>query len=141
VRFDQTSAAPVAPVGELAAPAERTDAPAQFLRPFPVVRITGTLVSGGARVSLLRIRAPATARVLVRCSGSGCRLFSRSTGPRRVRALERFLRAGTRITIRISLPGTIGKHVAITIRAGQPPRRRDACLMPGSSRPVRCPAQ
>jgi hypothetical protein len=145
VRFDQSSAPPVAPrvdaPGEPAAAVDKGEEQMPLLRPFPVVRITGTLAPGGARVSLLRIRAPATARVVVRCRGSGCRFFSRSTGGGRVRALERFLRSGTRITIRISRPGRIGKHVAITIRDGAPPRRRDGCLMPGSAQPVRCPAR
>jgi hypothetical protein len=143
-RFDQSSASPVAPAdaapGDTAAPAEEGDGGTPLLRPFPVVRIAGTLVPGGARVSRLRIRAPETARVVVRCTGGGCRFFSRSFGGGRVRALERFLAAGTRITIRISRPSTIGKHVAILIRDGRPPRRRDGCLMPGSAERVQCPA-
>jgi hypothetical protein len=144
VRFDQSSASPVAPAvgapGEPAASGGPAVRRTPYLRPFPVVRIKGTLVAGGARVSRLRIQAPATARVVVRCTGSGCRFFSRTIGGGRIRALERVLRAGTRITIRISRPGAIGKHVAILIRDGTAPRRRDGCLMPGSTRPVRCPA-
>jgi hypothetical protein len=145
LRFDQSSPSPVVPAVE--APAERivsverNEDRAPYLRPFPVVRITGTVVAGGARVSRLQIRAPTTARVAVRCRRSGCRFFSRSTGGGRVRALERFLPAGTRITIRVTRPGMIGKHVVIVIRDGARPRRRDACLMPGSTRPVPCPAR
>jgi hypothetical protein len=143
VRFDQVVApAPtpaVAAPGEPSVAGELVDERAPYLRPFPVVRITGTLAPGGARVSRLRIRAPATARVVVRCRGAGCRFFARSTGSGRIRALERFLRSGTRITIRVTRPGRIGKHVAIVIRDGAAPRRRDACLMPGSTEPVRCP--
>jgi hypothetical protein len=144
LQFDRTSASPVAPWGDaLGGPAtslEREERPARFMRPFPVVRITGTLVAGGARVSRLGIRAPAAARVAVRCTRSGCRYSSRTTGSGRVRALERFLAAGTRITIRISRPRVIGKYATIVIRDGRPPRRRDACLMPGSTQPVPCPA-
>ena len=143
LRFDQSSPSQVAPAldapGESTATVELMDDLTPYLRPFPVVRITGTLVPGGARVSRLRVRAPATARVVVRCRGGGCRFFSRSTGSSRIHELERVLRSGTRITIRVTRPDTIGKHVLIVIRDGSAPRRRDACLMPGSTRPVRCP--
>jgi hypothetical protein len=54
--------------------------------------------------------------------------------------LERFLRAGTRVTIRISKANAIGKYVRLTIRDGSAPKRRDACLLPGEGAPVACPA-
>ena len=53
--------------------------------------------------------------------------------------LERFLRAGTRVTIRVSEPGAIGKYVRFVIRDGSAPKRRDACLAPGGTEPVSCP--
>jgi hypothetical protein len=116
-----------------------TEAPLRYLRPFPVVRIKGMLVRGGARVTLLRVRARSTATVRVRCDGPGCRLRQRSSGTSRIAALERFLRAGVRITIRVFEPGSIGKHVRIVIRDGERPARRDACLVLGSAKPVECP--
>jgi hypothetical protein len=113
--------------------------PPRFLRPFPVVRIKGTLLAGGARVSLLRVKAPRTATVDARCDGSGCHVRSRTTGSCRIGALERFLRAGTRITIRVFKPDAVGKYVRFVIRDGAAPARRDACLLPGSARPAACP--
>jgi hypothetical protein len=115
------------------------DAP-HYLRPFPVVRVKGMLVHGGARITLMRVTAPLLARVVVRCEGPGCHLRRLAFGSRRVRALERFLRSGTRITIRVTKPDAIGKYVRLLVRNGSPPKRRDACLMPGGSAPVQCPA-
>ncbi|HTE62058.1 MAG TPA: hypothetical protein VK631_17030, partial [Solirubrobacteraceae bacterium] len=114
--------------------------PPPLLRPFPVVRVKGTLLRDGARISLLRVRAPATATVDVRCNGPRCHLRRRSVGGGRIAALERFLRAGTSITVRVSNPQAVGKYVRLVIREGAAPRRRDACLMPGSDKPVECPA-
>jgi hypothetical protein len=118
------------------------EGPAEFryLVPFPVVRIRGYSAARGARVTLLKVTAPRGVRVVVGCDGSGCPSMRRRTrAPGRIRALERFLVAGTRITIRVRRPGYIGKYVRIRIRAGGPPSRRDACLMPGSARAVTCP--
>jgi hypothetical protein len=112
----------------------------RYLRPFPVVRIRGYVAARGARVTLLKVAAPSGVTVLLRCEGRACPLARRrSRTPGRIRALERFLPAGTRITIRVIRPGYIGKYVRIRIRAGGPPSRRDACLMPGSTRAVTCP--
>lgn len=111
----------------------------RYLRPFPVVRVKGTLVRGGARISLLRIKAPSGATVDARCKGPGCRVRRRSFGTGRIAALERFVRAGTRITIRISKPSAVGKYVRLIIRDGSAPKRRDACLFPGDDAPVGCP--
>ena len=78
--FVQTGG-PAPPVG-----AEPRGAGAEpLLRPYPVVRVKGTLVPGGARISLLKVRAPAGAAVDVRCGGPSCSLHRRATGSRRVR--------------------------------------------------------
>jgi hypothetical protein len=110
-----------------------------YLRPFPVVRIRGLLVDGGAEVTLLRVTAPRGSSVRVRCRRSGCPLRRRTLGVGRIRAFERFLPAGVRITLRVTKPGFIGKHVRILIRDGRPPARRDSCLLPGRKRAVTCP--
>jgi hypothetical protein len=115
-------------------------APPSFLRPFPVVRIRGTVAARGSYITLLRVTASRRARVDVRCAGRGCPIRHRSRAAGRIRSLERYLRAGTRITIRVRRPGYIGKYVRLRIRGGEPPARRDACLMPASSRPVECPS-
>jgi hypothetical protein len=120
-------------------PATAAAAELRFLRPFPVVRVKGTLVSGGARISLFRVKAPAEATVDTRCKRKGCKFRRRSFGAGRVRKLERFLRAGTRVTIRVSTPDTVGKYVRLVIRDGSPPKRRDACVLPGAGAPVACP--
>jgi hypothetical protein len=113
--------------------------PAPLLRPFPIVRVKGTLLRDGALITLLRVRAPSTATVDVRCNRLRCRLRQRTFGSGRIARLERFLRAGTRITIRVSKPNAVGKYVRLVIRDGRAPKRRDACLMPGSGKPVECP--
>jgi len=133
--FEQLGAAPVS--GTLGTSTRR--ARARYLRPFPVVRIKGVLVVGGARVTLLRVKAPRRSIVNVRCRRSGCRLRGRNIGVGRVQALERFLRAGASITIRVRKRNFIGKYVRIVIRDGRPPARRDACLLPGKRKPVTCP--
>jgi hypothetical protein len=138
--FDQSGTAPpLAPTTTAITPASPTDAALAYLRPFPVVRVKGLLVRGGARVTLLRVKAPRGSKVVVRCKRSGCPLRRRSVGVGRIRALERFLRAGIRITIRVSSPGFIGKYVRLVIREGQAPMRRDACLLPGRAEATSCP--
>jgi hypothetical protein len=112
--------------------------PLRFLAPFPVVRIRGSVAARGAFISLLRVTASRNVTVRVRCDGSSCPIRRRSRTPGRIRALERYLSAGTRITVRVRRRGYIGKYVRIIIRAGGPPSRRDACVVPGSSRPVSC---
>jgi hypothetical protein len=97
------------------------------------------LVDGGAEVTLLRVTAPRGSSVRVRCRRSGCPLRRRTLGVGRIRAFERFLPAGVRITLRVTKPGFIGKHVRILIRDGRPPARRDSCLLPGRKRAVTCP--
>lgn len=112
---------------------------APYLRPFPVVRIKGRLAPGGAVIAMLRVTAPRRTNVHVRCRGSGCPLRRGYAGVGRLRAFERFLPAGVRITIRAWTPGHVGKHVRIAIRQGKAPARRDACVLPGSTKPAICP--
>jgi hypothetical protein len=116
-----------------------TPARAPYLNPFPVVRVRGFIAARGARVNLLRVTAPRHATVSVRCVGNRCPLTRRTRLAGRIRALERFLPAGLRITVRVTSPGHIGKYVRLIIRAGRPPARRDACVMPGRTRAVSCP--
>jgi hypothetical protein len=58
----------------------------------------------------------------------------------RFAAFERRLRPGVRLEIFARKSGKIGKYTRFTIRRGAAPARRDRCLIPGSSLPVRCPA-
>ena len=115
-----------------------------MLRPRPVVRIAGLLLARGARVRLLSLVAPVGVKVLVRCHGRGCpaRRLARTTRTRVVRfhRFERVLRAGVTLEFFVRRAGRIGKYSRIRIRAGRPPLRLDRCLIPGRSRPVRCPS-
>lgn len=111
------------------------------MTPFPVVRVKGWLISSGARVTLLSVRAPRAARIEVFCSGGDCprRRFT-SSGTTRLRPFERDLRAGTRLVVRVTRDGYVGKYTRIVIRRGAVPKRVDRCLDPGATRPVKCPS-
>ncbi len=108
--------------------------------PFPVVRIRGELTPTGARVTLLSVRAPSDARVDVDCTGKDCpaRHYRSSGGDHRLRKFERSLRAGTRLQVRVTKPGYIGKYTEFVIRRHAEPKRSDRCLAPGATRPVQC---
>ncbi|HKG40345.1 MAG TPA: Ig-like domain-containing protein [Conexibacter sp.] len=126
----------------------------QLLSPFPLVRISGTLTSRGARIRLLTVRAsPGTlVRVTVRpgCSGrrrssKQCRVLQAggTVGPRAVigfRDLERAYRSGTVIVVRAWRADRIGKYTRFTIMSGKAPRRVDQCLVPEATRGSRCPS-
>jgi hypothetical protein len=108
------------------------------LWPFPVVRMTGYIFNRGARIVRLSVTAPRGANIDVRCKGPRCPLRRRSFRPGRIRPLERYLRAGVAFTIRVTRRGFIGKYTQVEIRNRKPPRRRDACLLPGELRPRPC---
>jgi hypothetical protein len=111
----------------------------RYLRPFPVIRVAGYSVSGGAYIAVLRVTGPRGTRVAISCLGRGCPFRRLARGPGRVRRLERFLPVGVQITIRATRRGYIGKYVSFVVRSHAAPKRRDACLMPGRTRPARCP--
>ncbi len=116
--------------------------PLALMRPFPVVRISGTVLPQGTLVRVLSVRAPQGARVRVRCRGRDCpvRTTARTSATRlvRFRRFERRFSAGTRLRIFVRQAGTIGKYTRFLIRAGKPPARVDRCLLPGRRRPVSC---
>ena len=121
------------------------DVPAPALMtPFPIVRIAGLLLPGGARVRVLSVRAPRGAVVSVHCRGEGCPLRSLRQRVRRqvlrVERLERRLNAGVRLEIYVRQRNRVGKYTRIRIQAGRrPPLRVDRCVRPGSLTPIRCP--
>jgi hypothetical protein len=137
--FEQSAPQQSAPPAAALPATAFTADPLPLLRPFPVVRVKGVILRGGARITLLRVRAPSTATVVARCDGPRCQLRRRSVGTGRISALERFVRAGTRITIRVYEPGAVGKYVQLVVRDGTAPRRRDACVVATYSRPAECP--
>ncbi len=121
---------------------DKTAAAPRLMRPMPVVRIGGRLTRSGARITLLTVRAPRGARITLRCIGRGCpvRRWAHTASLTRVARFQRVLPAGTKLIITVTKPGRIGKHTTIVIRRGKAPTRRDRCLMPGTRKPVRCPA-
>lgn len=130
-------------IGSPAVPASQPKAaPPRLLDPFPVVRIKGRIGAGGARVTLLTVRAPKGARIVIECRGKGCpaRRLASTAALQRFRAFERPLRAGVRLTIVVSMPGFVGKWTEIEIRRNAAPRRTDRCVLPGARMPERCPA-
>lgn len=132
----------VAETIEVASPA-----PAEMLPP-PIVRVVSTDRTGGVDMRLISVEAPPGALISVTCRGRGCplthvsRVMSASAESSAVDFphLQRFLRAGTTLEIRVSKAGEVGKYTRLTIRAGRPPARIDACLYPGSPAPRSCPA-
>jgi hypothetical protein len=116
-------------------------APPALMRPFPVVRIRGYFAATGVRVTLLAVRGPRSAQISVSCVGPGCPVptLALPSAPARLHAFERFLPAGTRLQVRIARRGRVGKYTSFLIRAHRAPLRTDRCLLPGRSRPSRCP--
>jgi hypothetical protein len=139
--------APQPPPGDPIAP-PRTAAP-RLMSPFPLVRLAGRVTSSGVKVNVLAVRARrgslARVRVRPRCApGSPClaRRGARTVGRAgvlRFRDFEVSYRVGTVIEIRVSRGTAIGKYTRFVIRRDKPPRRFDACLMPGTTRGSRCP--
>jgi PKD repeat protein len=117
--------------------------PPELMSPFPVVRIVGQLTTTGANIKRLSVRAPRGARLKVKCHGRSCPYKRASkilrTRRTKIRGLQRRLRAGTRIAIYVTQEGKIGKYTRFRIRRRKAPARTDQCLMPGASKPSRCP--
>jgi hypothetical protein len=128
-----------------------------LLSPFPVIRIAGRTSRRGARIRSLTVDAPPGTAVKVRCTGRGCpfkrvlrRVSTRVVAGRglppsrvlRVRRLEgALLRTGTTLRLFVTREDAVGKFTRFRIRRGKPPSRTDLCLVPGSGRPLACPAR
>src|SRR5215218_6587040 len=104
-----------------------------MIKPFPLVRISGVLTARGATITLLTVAAPKGARIAIRCSGAGCPVkhVAQATAIVHIKQFERELRAGVKLTVRISKPGYI--------RKGKSPLRSDLCQRPGAKKVSRCP--
>ncbi len=123
---------------------------ALLMRPFPVVRIAGTVTASGVKLRLLKVQQmPAAARITVRCKGRRCPIksvkrlaVSRKQGvaPVEFRQFERFLHAGITLEILVSKHGEIGKYTRFAIRRGKLPERVDMCLDQVGVKPMRCPS-
>ena len=135
---------PVAPAGTTGG-GSLASLPPSLLDPFPVVRIRGLLTPAGARLTLFTIRVPSSVSVDVRCRGRSCRQqgFTGRTSDQsliRLRRFERPLRAGTRLAIKVTQAGRIGKWTTILIRRGAAPKRSDQCAYPNARVPAPCPS-
>jgi hypothetical protein len=131
-----------------ALPITVTEPPPEPITPFPIVSMLAVVGQRGSTIEQLTVRAPAGARIRVRCRGRSCPFRSfkmkvkggtRAARPVRIRRFRRhLLRPGTVIEIRVTKRGEIGKFTRFQIRRGKPPKRTDRCLPPGAKRPLRC---
>jgi hypothetical protein len=123
-------------------------ASAHVMYPFPIVRIRGTDLAFGVRVTQLAIKAPAGAEIHVRCRARRCpaRAATRvsANGRRRewirFRRFERFLPAGVSLEIRVSRSGEIGSYTRFHVRRRKLPVRTDSCLDAAGIKPIACPS-
>lgn len=142
--FDE-SGRPQVTIGTLPAGAPAASRYGPLISPFPIVRLAGVLMGDRSRIRLLTIRGPRAMTVRVSCRGRGCprksaRIAQSRSRVARVRWLTgATLSRGAVITVRVSQRGRTGKYTKFVMRPGRAPRRTDACLLPGGSRPVPCP--
>jgi hypothetical protein len=113
----------------------------RFIDPFPVVRISGRFTDKRTKLTRVTVAAPHGARIRVACKGRGCPYKRKAIAVElvRVRALQRTYRPKATIEIRVTQPRKIGKYTRVRTRKGKAPLRIDRCLMPGKTRPVKCP--
>jgi hypothetical protein len=137
---------PATPVPTSGGVLQETSRHRRVIRPFPVVRMRGTLTSKGAKISLFSVRAPRKATIVVRCKGRSCpsSRWTRAWNQRkktltRMGRFERSLRAGVRITVLVTRKGYVGKRTVFVIRKGTAPTRSDRCLS-AKGRVTKCPA-
>jgi hypothetical protein len=119
-----------------------------LMQPFPVVRIVSADTASGIKLKLLRVLAPAGARIGVICRNRGCpvkslakiasakSIVSAYTFPR----LERPLRAGVVLEVRVFKAGQIGKYTRLVVRRGRLPQRVDLCVDSAGVKAIACPA-
>jgi hypothetical protein len=141
------------PAPPVTTPVTSTPSKPRLLSPFPLVRISGTLTSTGARVTLLSVHAPRGALVRVtvspacprkRHASRRCRVLHAAGTVGRsdaidFRGLARAYRSGTVIVVRVWRADRIGKYTRFTIVRGRAPQRVDQCLVPSATRGSRCP--
>jgi PKD domain len=107
------------------------------------VDIEGSFTRKWTRITRLIVHAPVGAQVGQRCKGRGCpkglKTLRMKRKRLRLRAFERRLRPGAKITIPVTMPGFIGTDTQFTIRRGMKPKRVERCLQPGAKKPNPCP--
>lgn len=118
----------------------------RLLEPFPVIAIRGFITRRGVSLRRLAVRAPRGSRVVLTCRGRGCPYRSARTRLRTSlltvkRLLRRSLAPGTVIELRVTGRDRVGKYTRFRILRNRKPARIDRCLIPGTSRPSRCPPE
>jgi hypothetical protein len=113
-----------------------------FIKPFPVIRIKGRFKGTRTTITRVTVKTPRGTRIRIRCSGKGCAFKRKAVAARllSIRSLRRTYKPKAKIEIRVTKAGKIGKYTSVRTRRGKAPVRSDRCLMPGKTRPVRCPA-
>jgi hypothetical protein len=113
-----------------------------FIRPFPVIRIAGRFKGTRTTLTRVTVRTPRGTRIRIRCSGKGCAFKRKAVAAKLIslRSLRRTYRPKATIEIRVTKAKKIGKYTRVRTRRGKAPVRIDRCLMPGKTKPVRCPA-
>jgi hypothetical protein len=119
------------------------DTALRFIDPFPVVRIAGRFKGKRTTLTRVSVRAPKGARIRFDCKDRGCPYKRKALVAKliTVRSLQRTYRPKATIEVRITEPKKIGKYTRVRTRKGKAPVRIDRCLMPGKSKPVRCPSE
>src|SRR4051794_34730001 len=143
--FSTVSVAPPPPPPPADTPPSTAPSGPAWLNPFPSVRIRGRATAGGVHLSLFAARAPVGTTLKMRCKGTRCPKrrggpYTLKTDRLRLRGLERFLTAGTKIELFIWKKGLVGKYTRFEMRRAKPPIRVDRCLYPGGKWPGRCPS-
>ncbi len=135
------------PASEVAGTSARGTVRLRLLAPFPIVRLQGRVIHGGAAIRRLTVSAPRGARVRVTCSGGGCFTdrvtlvkVARKTQIVRFHGMERRLKPGAVIRIYVGRDGRIGKYTQFVIRKDAVPEREDRCLITLSRSPSACPS-
>jgi PKD repeat protein len=109
-----------------------------------VIEIQGSLHGRNTRVQRLLVSAPRGSKVVVRCEGRSCPRKARKATKRvkrrnlRFRQLERMMRPGTKIVVRVTKPGFVGRQTTFRMRSGKRPKRTDLCIQPGAKSARRC---
>jgi hypothetical protein len=124
------------------APPTQPNSGPKFMNPFPVVRTAGTFTSTRTTFTRFTVKTPKGTKLATSCIKFRCTLSRtlRTTKTIHLRSLERSYKPGTKIRLRLTQPGLIGKYVSITTRRNKRPLRVDSCLRPGQTRPVSCGA-
>ena len=113
-----------------------------FIKPFPVIRIAGRFKGTRTTLTRVTVKTPRGTRIRIHCSGHGCPFKRKAVAARLIslRSLRRTYRPKATIEIRVTKAKKIGKYTRIRTRRGKAPVRLDRCLVPGKTKPVRCPA-